>query len=205
MSRNQTALYKQKVVVLKGAHWGNSRCFGGAANVVQNLPGPEFLLNLLFRHRSKKTSKFRVIGLVRGIQRWLVNSPYKEPVKRKMFSFDDIIMANSVHRSSKGNQWIMVRQGLTAVGKSRSCCLIGSMIRIGLWWSHIISLSYPHTAFSWFHYSHVSGVSSHHKSLASLLVVQQLVQSNSKECMGQITVVRQFCYLVLLSNDSKTR
>ena len=47
MSRNQTALYKQKVVVLKGAHLGKSRCHGsplvsGDATVVQNLPGPEY-------------------------------------------------------------------------------------------------------------------------------------------------------------------
>ena len=46
----------------------------------------------LFRRRSKKTSKLRVTGLVRGIHRWPVNSPHKEPVTRKMFQFDDVIM-----------------------------------------------------------------------------------------------------------------
>ena len=33
---------------------------------------------------------------VRGIHRWLVNSPHKEPVTRKMCPFDDVIMLHSV-------------------------------------------------------------------------------------------------------------
>ena len=32
------------------------------------------------------------VALVRGIQRLPVNSPYKWPVTRKMFSFNDVIM-----------------------------------------------------------------------------------------------------------------
>ena len=50
------------------------------------------LLNRLFRRRSKKTSKLRVIGLCGGIHRVPVNSPQKWPVTRKMFPFDDVIM-----------------------------------------------------------------------------------------------------------------
>ena len=46
------------------------------------------LLNRLFRRKSKKTSKLRVTGLCVG------NSPHKEPVTRKMFPFDDVIMVN---------------------------------------------------------------------------------------------------------------
>ena len=42
--------------------------------------------NPLFRRRSKKTSKLRVIGLCAG------NSPHKWPVTRKKFPFDDVIM-----------------------------------------------------------------------------------------------------------------
>ena len=48
----------------------------------------DYLLNLLFRRRSKKTSKLRVIGIHRGP----VNSSHKEPVTRKIFPFDDVIM-----------------------------------------------------------------------------------------------------------------
>ena len=43
------------------------------------------LLNRLFRHRSKKTSKLRITGLCAG--------NYIGPVTRKMFPFDDVIMA----------------------------------------------------------------------------------------------------------------
>ena len=32
------------------------------------------------------------LAFVRGIHRWLVNSPHKGPVTRKMFPFDDVIM-----------------------------------------------------------------------------------------------------------------
>ena len=32
------------------------------------------------------------LALVRGIRRWLVNSPHKRPIMRKMFPFDDVIM-----------------------------------------------------------------------------------------------------------------
>ena len=47
------------------------------------------ILNGLFRRRSKKTSKLRVIGLCAGNSPGPVN---KGPVTRKMFPFDDVIM-----------------------------------------------------------------------------------------------------------------
>ena len=54
-------------------------------NDVSNHKPHGCLLNRLFRHRSKKTSKLRVTGL--GIHGWPVNSPYRRPVTRKMFPF----------------------------------------------------------------------------------------------------------------------
>ena len=54
------------------------------------------LLNRLFRHKSKKTSKLRVTGLCAGNSPGPVNSPHKGPVTRKMFPFDDVIMI--IHR-----------------------------------------------------------------------------------------------------------
>ena len=36
------------------------------------------------------------LAIVRGIHRWSVNSPHKGPVTRKMFPFDDVIMALSI-------------------------------------------------------------------------------------------------------------
>ena len=47
---------------------------------------------VLFRHRSKKTSKLCVTGLCEGNSPWPVNSPHKGPVTRKMFPFHDVIM-----------------------------------------------------------------------------------------------------------------
>ena len=49
------------------------------------------LLNRLFRSRSIKTSKFRVTGLC--AENSPVNFPHKGPVTRKMFHFDDVIIA----------------------------------------------------------------------------------------------------------------
>ena len=46
------------------------------------------LLNRLSRHRSKKTSKLRVTDISASP----MDSPRKEPVTWKMFSFDDVIM-----------------------------------------------------------------------------------------------------------------
>ena len=50
------------------------------------------LLNLLFEHRSKKTSKLCVTGLCAGNSPGPVNSPHKGPVTRKMFPFGNVIM-----------------------------------------------------------------------------------------------------------------
>ena len=51
-----------------------------------------YLLNRLFRRRSKKTSKLCVAGLCVGNSPGPVNSPHNGPVTRKMFPFDDVIM-----------------------------------------------------------------------------------------------------------------
>ena len=59
---------------------------------VSNHQPHDCLLNLLFRRRSKKTSKLRVTGLCAGNSPGPVNSPQKWPVTRKMFPFDDVIM-----------------------------------------------------------------------------------------------------------------
>ena len=88
---------------------------------VSNHQPHDCLLNLLFRHRSTKTSKLRVTGLLWGIHRWLVISPHKWPVTRKMFPFDDVIMYliqytknpnwHNVHRNIYHNVIISVMFG----------------------------------------------------------------------------------------------
>ena len=62
--------------------------------------------------RSKKTLNDQCsasLAFVRGIHRWPVDSPHKEPVTRKMFPFDDVIMMNVKYRSEiccvTGKHW----------------------------------------------------------------------------------------------------
>ena len=54
----------------------------------------DWFLNRLFRRRSRKISKLRVTGFCEGIHLWPMNSPHKWPETRKMFPFDDVIIAN---------------------------------------------------------------------------------------------------------------
>ena len=68
------------------------------------------------------------LAFVRGIHRWPVNSPYKRPVTRKMFPFDDVIMqtidlvcqefitwrlSHKLSRSQSGNEHMLEVQPLT--------------------------------------------------------------------------------------------
>ena len=62
---------------------------------VSNHHPHDCLLNRSFRRRSKKHQSSASLALVRGIHRWSVNSPYKGPVTRKMFPFNDVIMNES--------------------------------------------------------------------------------------------------------------
>ena len=62
---------------------------------VSNHQPHDCLLNGLFRRKSTKTSELRITGFVKGIHRWPVNSPQQEPVTRKKFSFDDVIMISA--------------------------------------------------------------------------------------------------------------
>ena len=59
---------------------------------VSNHQPHQCLLNRLFGHSSKKTSKLRVTGLCVWYSPGPVNSPHKWPVTRNMFPFDDVIM-----------------------------------------------------------------------------------------------------------------
>ena len=81
--------------MLADRHWPRSSLqwrHNGRDGVSNHQPH-DCLLNCLFSHRSKKTSKPRATGLfLRGIHRWPMNSPHKGPVRRKMFPFDDVIM-----------------------------------------------------------------------------------------------------------------
>ena len=47
----------------------------------------------------KHQSSSMTLAIVRGIHRWLVNSPHKGPVTRKIFPFDDVIMTLLLYNS----------------------------------------------------------------------------------------------------------
>ena len=70
-------------------HWRHNGRYS-----VSNHQHHDWLFNRLFRHRLKKHQSFASLAFVRGIHRWPVNSLHKEPVTRKMFPFDDVIMYN---------------------------------------------------------------------------------------------------------------
>ena len=57
------------------------------------------LLNRSSGADQRKHQSSASLAFVRGIHLWLVNSPHKEPVMRKMFPFDDVIM-NSLNMLS---------------------------------------------------------------------------------------------------------
>ena len=59
-------------------------------NGISNHRRLDFLLNRLFRRRSKKTSSSASLAFTRGIRWRPVDSTPKEPVTRKMFSCDDV-------------------------------------------------------------------------------------------------------------------
>ena len=69
--------------------WRHNRCHG-----ISNHQPHAYLLNRLFRRRSKKTSKLRVTGLCAGNSTVTGEFPHKGPVTRTMFPFDDVIMGH---------------------------------------------------------------------------------------------------------------
>ena len=74
----------RKLVSLRWRHNGRDG--------VSNHQPHDFLLNRLFRRRSKKHQSFVSLAFVAGIHRRPVNSPHKWPVTRKIFPFHDVIM-----------------------------------------------------------------------------------------------------------------
>ena len=67
-----------------------------ARDGVSNHQPHDCLLNCLFRDRSKKTSKLRVIGLWAGNSPLTGEFPAQRPATRKMFPIDGIIMMSKL-------------------------------------------------------------------------------------------------------------
>ena len=85
------------------------------------------LLDCLFRHRSNKIAKLRVTGLCEGNS--AVNSPHKEPVTRKMFPFDDVIMLWTLQHgyTSTGKRLTKMSQYDSTRPGSHYLCLSGTL------------------------------------------------------------------------------
>ena len=62
------------------------------------------------------------LAFVRGIHRWLVNSPHKGPVTRKMFPFDDVIMSWTVHLSVSMFCTLVCKWRSAATGAAHLLC-----------------------------------------------------------------------------------
>ena len=89
------------------------------------------LLNRLFRRRSKKTSKLRVTGLCVGNSPGPVNSPHKVPDTRKMFPFDDVIMANEENPNNVNSIYPAPNHTKYQQSASCTCILLGKCCRYG--------------------------------------------------------------------------
>ena len=86
------------------------------------------LLNRLFRHRSKKTSKLHVTGLCEANPPVTVDSPHKGPVTWKIFPCDDVFM-------------ISVRIYISVKDKKISSCMGISFVKITWSWDCLISVT----------------------------------------------------------------
>ena len=82
-------LYAPFTAIFHGCFTCTLQCRHNGRDGFSHRQPHDYLLNRLYRRRSKKTSKLRVTGLCVGNP---VNSPHKWPVTRKMFPYEDVIM-----------------------------------------------------------------------------------------------------------------
>ena len=85
------------------------------------------------------------LAFVRGIHRGPVNSPYKWPVTRKMFPFDDVIMVTLVKKSQQVARGHYYYDRLTLIPAWISKHLCGSVEWISNFTTHFImeAITYP--------------------------------------------------------------
>ena len=119
-----------------------------------------YLLNRLFRCRSKKTSNLASPACVMGIHRW-----HKGPVNREMFPFDDVIMRELP--STKTQQNISKCKPCTYLN-GVFCILLRSVIKI---------IECMHTVVSyWYHYGmHVSSMISCHLTWLCIIYIDVMI------------------------------
>ena len=84
-------------------------------------------LTVFSKRRSKKHQSSASLAFVRGIHRSPANSPRKEPVTRKMFPFDDVIM---IYLKSTIDKLQQNTRQLESLGKFVGCILRGYILWI---------------------------------------------------------------------------
>ena len=75
--------------------WGDIVFFLHHSDVIMNAMASRVLIvswSVCSVVDQRKHQSSASLAFVRGIHRWPINSPHKEPVTRKMFPFDDVIM-----------------------------------------------------------------------------------------------------------------
>ena len=59
----------------------------------------------------RRRQRSESLAFVREIHRWLVNSPHKGPVTRKMFPFDNVIMTIVTAALAPNSNWLAYNWG----------------------------------------------------------------------------------------------
>ena len=97
--------------LLTTLHWRHNERDG-----VWNPQSRDCSLSRLFRRRTREHQSTAPLAVGRWIHRWPVNSPYKGPVRRKIFPFDDAIMSYA--------------RVITGIVQSRSCCSLDISLKL---------------------------------------------------------------------------
>ena len=79
--------WETEILLLWSSQWRNNQYDG--VSIHRRL---DCLLNSLFRRRSKKASKLRVIALCEGNSSVIGDFPAQRASKEEMFPFDDVVM-----------------------------------------------------------------------------------------------------------------
>ena len=98
----------------------------------------DFLLNRLFRRRSKKTAKLRVTALCEGNPSVTGGTPHKGLVTRKMLPLDDVItLINTMRGIMFGIGWAPTSRNRVPIQYVVFFIIANPIIKITGWWDLI--------------------------------------------------------------------
>ena len=132
--------YGLRLVSLKlNLQWESERCFVVLrhihySDVIISTMASQFtgvsIVTQPFAQTQGKHQSSASLAFVRGIQRWPVNSPHKGPVTRKMFPFDDVIMAQHCAVVQRLH-WLLINVHNTS---SMHIASDDKCLKNGFWW-----------------------------------------------------------------------